>query len=333
MLATKLHQDFARKILKFIELNDNFLISGHMNSDGDAIASALAVRLLLSKLGKKSALVFHDQQLDQRFNYLAEFNNILSYKKNLDLAQYISRGKIENAIVLDVPGYNRLGDVAAILPVKDHIIKIDHHPCEDIMGIIDWVDEGASSTTVMVYEVVEVAKQSIDLAMAEAIFTGIVYDTGRFSFSNTTARDLYVCSKMVDIGVKPSDITNRIFFENSFSALKTIGKGLYSLENYLDGAVNVIYLAYEDMQNNDQNEIEELANYSVAIRGGKVGLFIREIEKGFHKVSFRSHSNIDVNKIAKVFDGGGHARAAGCRIDGKKEEIISRILSEIQKQM
>lgn len=333
MLASKLHQDFARKILRFIESNDNFLISSHMNSDGDAIASALAIRLLLSELGKKSVLVFHDKKLDQRFNYLAEFNNILSYKENLNLAQHLSQGKIENAIILDVPGYDRLGDVAEILPAKNHIIKIDHHPSEDIMGIIDWVDEGASSTTVMIYEVVEVSKQHIDLAMAEAIFTGIVYDTGRFSFSNTTARDLYVCSKMVDIGVKPSDITNRIFFENSFSALKTIGKGLYSLENYLDGAVNVIYLAYKDMQNNDQNEIEELANYSVAIRGGKVGLFIREVEKNFHKVSFRSHSSIDVNKIAKVFDGGGHARAAGCRIDGKKEEIISRILSEIQKQM
>ena len=61
------------------------------------------------------------------------------------------------------------------------------------MGIIDWVDEGASSTTVLVHEVVEASGQIIDLTMAEAIFTGIVYDTGRFSFSNTTARDLYVC--------------------------------------------------------------------------------------------------------------------------------------------
>ena len=234
---------------------------------------------------------------------------------------------------MDVPSYSRLGDVATMLPDKEHIIKIDHHPFEDTMGLIDWVDEKASSTTVMVHEVVEISGQTIDKKMADAIFTGIVYDTGRFSFSNTTARDLYVCSKMLDIGVSPSDITNRIFFENSFSALKTIGKGLYSLENYLDGAVNVIYLAYEDMQNSNQNEIEELANYSVAIRGGKVGLFIREVQKNFHKVSFRSHSSVDVNKVAKAFNGGGHSRAAGCRIDGDKKEIISKIINEIKKQI
>ncbi|MBN1407585.1 MAG: bifunctional oligoribonuclease/PAP phosphatase NrnA [Calditrichaceae bacterium] len=333
MLASKIHQEFANKILQFIASNDNFLISSHMNSDGDAIASALAIHMLLTCLNKKSALIFHDQKIDKRFDYLNGFKNIIPYKKELDLSEHLPKGKIENAIILDVPGYGRLGDVAEILPPKDHLIKIDHHPLEDEMGIIDWVDVDASSSTVMVHEIIEAAGITIDLPMAEAIFSGIVYDTGRFSFSNTTARDLYVCSKMVVIGVKPSDITNRIFFENSFSALKIIGKGLCSLENYLDGAVNVVYLAHEDMQKNNQSEIEELANYSVAIRGGMVGLFIREIEKGFHKVSFRSHSNVDVNKVAKAFDGGGHARAAGCRIDGKKEDIISRIIAEIQKQM
>jgi len=331
--ASKEHRQTAEKIYHFIKENDNFLISAHLNSDGDAIASALAIRILLNKLDKRSALVFHDQKLDQRFNYLSGFKDILSFKENLDLSEHLDNGQVENAIIVDVPGYGRLGDVSDLLPDKEHIIKIDHHPCEDVMGIIDWVDVNASSSTVMVYEVIEASGISLDKSVAEAVFTGIVYDTGRFSFSNTTARDLYVCSKMVDTGVKPSDITNRIFFENSFTALKTIGKGLYSLENYLDGAVNVIYLSLEDLENNDQSEIEELANYSVAIRGGKVGLFIREVEKNFHKVSFRSHSNIDVNKVAKAFDGGGHSRAAGCRIEGNKHEIIASIIAEIKKQM
>ncbi|MCD4693542.1 MAG: hypothetical protein K8R79_11550, partial [Calditrichales bacterium] len=132
---------------------------------------------------------------------------------------------------------------------------------------------------------------------------------------------------------KPSDITNRIFFENSFSALKTIGKGLYSLEKYLNDAVNVIYLSIDDMKNSDQGEIEELANYSVAIRGGEVGLFIREVKPNFHKISFRSKNDVDVNKVAKAFDGGGHTKAAGCRITGAKNDILPKILKEIEKQL
>jgi phosphoesterase RecJ-like protein len=194
--ASKVHQDFAHKILTFIASNDNFLISSHMNSDGDAIASALAVHMLLTKLNKKSVLVFHDQKIDNRFDYLAEYKNIISYKKDLDLSEHLTDGKIENAIILDVPGYGRLGDVAEILPGKDHLIKIDHHPCEDVMGIIDWVDVDASSTTVLVHEVIEASGQTIDLSLADAIFTGIVYDTGRVFFLKKKPTQLYFFYKI-----------------------------------------------------------------------------------------------------------------------------------------
>ena len=87
------------------------------------------------------------------------------------------------------------------------------------------------------------------------------------------------------------------------------------------------------MKNNHQGEVEELANYSVAIRGGKVGLFIREAKPGFHKVSLRSKSDVDVNKVAKTFGGGGHKRASGCRFEASKEEVLPKILAEIKKQL
>ena len=314
--------------MDFIKRHDHFLLSGHINADGDAIAAVLAMQMFLQKLGKTAHAVFSDKKLDSRFDYLKNFERIINYDPQNGFTK-----KIESAIILDVPGYKRLGDVAKLLPSKQNVVKIDHHPSEDIMGEIDWVDEQASSTTSMIFEILDLSGLTIDIELAKAVFTGIVYDTGRFSFSNTTARDFYIAAQMVQTGVKPSEITNRVFFENSFTALKTIGKGLASLENYLDGAVNVIYLDADDMSKNDQSEIEELANYSVAIRGGEVGLFIREIEPNFHKVSFRSHGKVDVNVVAKAFDGGGHARAAGCRIRGSKNEIIQRILEEIRKQL
>ena len=328
MKAKANHIQTANEILKFIAKNDHFLLSGHINADGDAIASVLAMQIFLEKMGKTAYAVFSDKNLDQRFDYLRGFDHIINY----DPAKGFSQ-KIESAIILDVPGYKRLGTVSDLLPRRDFVVKVDHHPCEDVLGQIDWVDEEASSTTAMIYEIIDQANVEFDLELAKAVFTGIIYDTGRFSFSNTTARDLYICARMVDMGVQPSQITNRVFFENSFTALKTIGKGLFSLENYLNGAVNVIYLDLHDMEKNDQSEIEELANYSVAIRGGEVGLFIREIKPRFHKVSFRSRGKVDVNRVAKAFDGGGHSRAAGCRIEGSKNDILPRILDEIRKQL
>lgn len=326
-------QDFAQKILQFILKNDNYLLSAHINADGDAIASMIAVHLLLKKLGKHSMMVLHDQKKDGRLDYLKDFDKIVHFA-NDGISNYTMDGNpVCNAIVLDVPGYDRLGDVQKILPAKNHVIKIDHHPSEDQMGDLEWIDEHSSSTAAMVYEIVERSEIPVDRFLAEAIFTGIVYDTGRFSFSNTRARDFDIGAKMVEAGVEPSKITNRIFFENSFSSLKTIGKGLASLEEYLNGQVNVIYLNLNDFKGANQGEVEELANYSVAVRNGKVGLFIREVKKNYHKVSLRSKSDVDVNQVAKAFDGGGHARAAGCRISGSKGEVIHLLIREISKQL
>ncbi len=321
------YREPVEKLYGFILSHDYFMLSGHINADGDAIAAVIAMHLFLKKLGKHSSMIFTDEHLDQRFNYLHSFNAIKSYKK-------LSRPpKIESAIILDVPGYGRLGEVKALLPPKEHVARIDHHPLEDVMGLTEWVDEYASSTTAMVYEIIQRAGVTFDPDLATAIFTGIVYDTGRFSFSNTTARDFYIASHMVEAGANPAKIINVIFFENSIEALRMIGKGLYTMESYLDGAVAVVYLNYEDMQKSNPHEIEELTNYSVAVRGGKVGLFIREIKKGYHKVSLRSKSHVDVNRVAKAFNGGGHARAAGCRIEGSKDEVIARLVDEIAKHL
>ncbi len=317
-------QKLSLEILNFIDQNENFLISAHINADGDAVASVIAVYMLLEKLGKRSIMVLHDQQVDSRFNYLKYFERIRTVNGAADFS-------IESAIILDVPGIKRLGDVAALLPDRKKIVKIDHHPPEDDFAELNMVDEQASSTTQLIYEIVDMTGIEVDTEMAKAIYTGIVYDTGRFSFSNTSARDMYIGGRMIELGISPADINNRIFFENSFHALRTIGRGLANLESYFEGRVNIIYLDYREMNNGYQAEIEELANYSVAIRGGEVGLFIREIKPGYHKVSFRSKSAIDVNQIAKVFAGGGHTRAAGCRIEGTKQEVYERVLAELGK--
>ncbi len=327
------YKNSVKKILQFIDKNDNYLLSGHINADGDAIASVIAFNLLLKKLNKNTVMLFHDSYLDKRFKYLAQYDKILYCNPDLDIKDIIPDGKVESAIILDVPSYSRLGNVKKWLPEKKSVLKIDHHPIEDVMSELEWVDEKASSTTALVYEIIEASGVKLDFDLAQAVFTGIVYDTGRFSFSNTTARDFEICSMMIQEGVKPSDITNRIFFENSFSALKIIGNGLSSMGNYLDGAVNVIYLDYEQMKNVDHGEIEELANYSVAIRGGDIGLFIREVEPGYHKISFRSRSRINVSKLAKKFNGGGHARAAACRVNGSKQKVIDMVVNEIARQL
>ena len=320
------HLKAANEVLEFINQNDYFLVSAHINADGDAVASVIAVGLLLERLKKKYYMILNDAEINSRYSYLKNFDRIITYNFALDF-------QIKAAIVLDVPSIHRLGSVEKLLPHRSKICKIDHHPEEEDFAEVTMADDSASSTAQLVYELFEPAKVKIDLDIAEAIYTGLVYDTGRFSFSNTTSRDMHIGAKLIDIGVKPAKINDHIFFENSFDAIRTIGKGLAEIEHYLNGAVNVIYLDHSIMNRDHHGEIEELANYSVAIRGGKVGIFIREIRPRFHKVSLRAKDDVDVNRVAKNFNGGGHIKAAGCRLDGTKTEVIEKLIAEIKKQL
>ena len=112
---------------------------------------------------------------------------------------------------------------------------------------------------------------------------------------------------------------------------KFIGQGLKSVKQYLNGNVTIISLFNEDLSDVQQYEIEDLANFSVSLRDSEVGVFIREIEKGFFKISLRSKSFVDVSAVAKQFDGGGHIRASGCRYQGNYQDLVDELLKVLEK--
>jgi len=317
----------AEPVLNFIRSHDRFLLTAHVNCDGDAIASALAAYLLLKKMGKSSRIIFHDQKIDNRYEFLPAFDKIESYSDEKWNELFKQNGRA--VIALDTPSYKRLGIVGDRIKDQAIKIKIDHHPSEDEFSPIDWVNTQVSSTTSLIYEIAGMAGVEIDPDLAKLLYTGIAYDTGRFSFSNTGSRDMFIAGQMIDAGVKPEEILNHIFFENSLAGLQTIGKGLASMLSFLDGAVTVIFLSESDLKDVEAWEIEELATYSVCVRGTKIGLFIREVEPDFYKISLRSHSEFDVNELAKKFGGGGHSRAAGCRIRGSKAQVIEQLMAAI----
>ncbi|MEJ2634889.1 MAG: bifunctional oligoribonuclease/PAP phosphatase NrnA [Calditrichia bacterium] len=313
-----------QKILEFLRAADNYLITSHMNADGDAYASMLSVAYLFEKWGKQYRIIIHDQKPDHKYNFMWGFDKISPFSSDNSV-------RFEAAVVLDVPSKERMGDPSELLPPRDFCVKIDHHPVEKDFAAYNMVNTEISSTSHLVYELISRSDIQIDHDLANLIFSGIMYDTGRFSFSNTSLRDFQIASHLLEYSVKPSQIANQLFFNCSFEAMKTIGYGLANMKSYLDGKLSIIFLPLEVMQKNHHSEIEELSNYSVAIRGVEVGLFVREVEPNFFKVSFRSKGRINVNAIAKAFGGGGHMHAAGCRYEGKFEELIKGLVEEVGK--
>lgn len=314
--------------LRFISERDRFLITTHINADGDAYGSTLATAYWLRALGKEYAVVFHDTPREEKYRFLSGWEDILD-------CQQAAASRFDAAIVLDVPNRKRIGDAAGLLPPAAHCLKIDHHPEEEHFADFRLVDTEASSTCQLIYEIVCRSTVGLDRELATLIFSGLIYDTGRFSFSNTRTRDFEIAAHLTSYGVQPNAVATRLFFSNSFPTMKIIGYGLANMESFLDGRVNVIYLPREILAQAGLADVDELANYSSAVRGVEVGLFMREIDGGHLKISFRSRGRVDVNKIARQFGGGGHVHAAGCRcrLPGKPDEIKRRIVTEIAKQL
>jgi len=317
----KLYQN----IIHFLKNSDKFLITTHMNADGDAYASVLAIAYLLESWGKSYQIVFEDSEKEDKYQFLWGWEKIKLYKKPWPQ-------KFEAAVILDVPSTERIGGPSDILPLPKKCIKIDHHPSEEHLADLNLVDTLASSTSQLVYEVISRTDIPFNYDIANILFSGIMYDTGRFSFSNTSQRDFEISAHLLQYGVKPHQVARHLFFSNSFNSMKTIGYGLANMESHLEGKVCLIYLPLEIMRQNNHYEIEDLANYSVAIRGVEVGLFIRQPKPGYFKVSFRSRGMIDVNRVAKAFGGGGHKHAAGCRVEASYEDLKQRLIEEISKQ-
>lgn len=321
----KLAKTCARA-LDFIKRHDNFLVTAHINADGDAYGAALAIAYFLKLQKKQYEIIFHDQTRDEKYDFLWGWEKIQPYDQSM-------QRNFGAAIVVDVPSKARIGDPAAFLPEPAHCLKIDHHPIEEEFSDFHLVDTAASSTCQLVYEIVIRSGIELDYDFANLLFTGIMYDTGRFSFSNTRQRDFEIAAHLASFGVSSNQIASRLFFSNTLEALKIVGYGLENMQSRLDGRVCVIFLPYKIMRDAQHLDIDELTNYSLAVKGVEVGIFVRQVEPNFTKVSFRSKGRVDVNQVARKFGGGGHVHAAGCRTSVAPEVIIEQIVAEIHHQL
>jgi phosphoesterase RecJ-like protein len=266
------------RFLDFADRFDNFMISGHISADGDAIAACLGVAEILRQRGKRSEVVLADHPVDPRFRYLAGFNQIRS---RID----IETGDYNAAVIVDTPGRKRLGSVAELLPDdSEAIFRIDHHPGEgDLEGAIEWENRDKSSTALMVYEIASRAKVDFHSDLANILISGIIYDTGRFAYRNTKSADLKAAAHLLEAGANIEVISQVIFFNYRVDALRIFGKCLEDIALFADGQLAVIFVDHEKMNHVSSHEIEDLATYASSVRGALAGAFIREQGPGLYK--------------------------------------------------
>ncbi len=317
----------AKQIFDVIKSHNRFLIAGHVNPEGDAIGSQLAMAGLLKMLGKQVRIINQD----------CVPKNILFMPDTecVEQIESIDKQKVdfEVAIILDSPTLERIGSVKDIIQGK-YIVNIDHHISNSKFGDINWVDAHCSSAGEMVFELFKASNVALDDASALCIYVAIMTDTGSFRYSNTSPRTHQIAADLLLYNVNPKQVYEHVYETKSFNTFKLLAEVLANLKKTDDSKFVWFRVTNEMITRNGLSAdcCEDFIAFVRMIEGAEVVAFLREMDnKPGVKVSFRSKTDIDVNLIAKTFGGGGHQAASGCVIEKGMDEAEKMLISVVSE--
>jgi phosphoesterase RecJ-like protein len=309
-----------KAIADLIHNSDSFLIASHIDADGDAVGSQLAIYSVIKRLGK-SAQVVSEDEIPQAFRFLAGSGEV----------RRSATGDSQVGMVVDAAALDRIGQVQDAVRECDLIVNIDHHVSNVDFGDYNLVDPGAGACGEIIYRLLDVMGMELTPEEAEALFAAILSDTGCFRFPTTTGETLRVAAGLIEAGARPYHVASEIFWKRSPAGLRLLGSALSTIEVTNSGTVATMEITqgmYLD-SGATSRDTEGFANYPRSIKDVKVGVLIREIGDGLFRVSLRSSEDCSVDGIAKQFGGGGHATAAGFRIEGELGNIKARIREQV----
>lgn len=296
-----------RAVVETIKKENNFLITSHVRPDGDAVASQLALFYILRNLGKKVTIINQDP-VPKNYTFLPHSNLIstnLKIKPNFDIS-----------IILDCNDLKRIGEVEKLILNSKLIINIDHHLGKGI-GNLNLINPKASSIGEIIFQIAKEIPFKFDNTLATFIYTAILTDTGSFRFSNTSAYTHKIASELLNHNVIPSKIHNLIYENNTSGLIKLLTLCLSTLNLSCNKKVATVFLSKEMAKKTRVRHIETelVTNLLLSIASTEMVVFLREIEDNKVRANFRSKNSIDVNKLAQLFNGGGHRQSSGCVIE------------------
>lgn len=307
----------------FLQRSSHIIITAHESPDADAIGSECAALRALRSLGKQ-AVIMNTDPTPRKYEYLDPQKSVCVLRSEDQLPPDISSWTL---LMLDTNDTHNIGSVATLaLPrVREHFI-IDHHEGDEDELAGNLIVKSASSTAEILYQLFREIGVEIDLPIAEALYTAILYDTGCFVYPKTTALTFEIARDLVQKGVDPNAAYAHVYESNSVSALVLQTRVLSTLELAHDRRVAVLTMSKDMIAESDANyeEADQLINIPLKSENIRVCVFFKENLEGVLRCSLRSKGAVNVAEIAQSFGGGGHRTAAGfkCRFSLEKTKQL-----------
>jgi len=314
-------------LAKILNTADSFLIASHINPEGDSVGSVFAMEYLLHKLGKKTTVVCQDQIPGD-----CKFLNVswVLYDQIKEPPQF------QWAVVLDSPSIERIGSVSKLITEGSKIINIDHHISNKYFGTCNIVAPDASSCGEMLYSIFKHLGISITKEVASFLYTAISTDTGSFRYQNTTEYTHSVISDLIHSGIDINYLNEQLFSNISPQKIKLLERFLHNVHFSQDKTIAWSFLTNNDFLsvNAKPEDSEGFVNILRDVKGVNIAFLACENNDSPRiKISLRSKGDSDVNKVAKIFGGGGHAKASGCTIEDTLNGAVEQLLSKAQEHV
>lgn len=312
------------KAVRALKASKDVAVACHVSPDGDALGSMIGLARFLARQGKKvwtgwgSGVI----SVPPQYQFLPGMDDLVTHEQfPTDVVTFIA---------IDCGDIERLGLLRPKFDAAGTRINIDHHISNEKFGDINLVDPDAASSSELAYELVRRMGGTPDFEEATCFYTGIVTDTGRFQYANTSPATLRSAAELREIGVDHERVADEVYESNSFGYLHVLGLVL-SRARLEDGMV-WSWLDQADLGDLDLDETEHFIDTLRTVSEAKVAVLLKQWPKRTYKASLRSRGEVDVAAIAKDLGGGGHERAAGFEMRGKVEDVIGAIRKRIPKK-
>jgi phosphoesterase RecJ-like protein len=307
---------------KELHAASSVVIGTHLNPDGDALGSALAMSLYLDSLKIHNEVLCH-HPAPKNLQFLPGVKRVRQTPKE---------EKHDLAIMLDLDSLERLGSTEPYFSACDRLIVIDHHVPHEAPGNLRIVDTSAAATAVILTQLLEAVDANITPDMATCLLTGIVTDTGSFRFRNTNPESLSVSSRLLERGGDLTRVNEEIFQSRQLAAVRLLGHTLDQMQLACDDQLAWSSLAMEDFEfaNATDEDTEGFVNEMLFITSVQIAAIFREPKPGKIRCSIRSRAQYDVAEVAREFGGGGHKNAAGCTFDLTLDEAEHMVVERLK---
>lgn len=321
------------EIIKEINQHHRFIITAHQNPDCDALGSELGLARHLQSLGKHVTILNSDPT-PENYRFLDPDGalNVFSEKRHADII-----AQADAIIVVDTSGgWARTGRIGAVLQdLSISTLCIDHHPNNAPFTDVSVINPGAAAVGQLIFELITAMNGEITEAIATALYTAILTDTGNFRFPSTDAQTHRIASALVGAGAKPAAVYRALYEQNSLAKVNLKGHVLQNISIVGNGKIACTSISLDTLKKYGiaSSDLDDFSSLAMSIKGVTVAIFLVELPRQRVKISLRSKDGTPVNKVAVLFGGGGHAPAAGATADGDLDTVLARLIIEVEKRL